>query len=201
MRKLIVSEMLTADGVMQAPGGPDEDRSDGFQYGGWQMAMEADDQQMDELKRPFHEADAFLLGRTTYDNFADYWPKHVDIEPFGQAFNKHPKYVVSRTLSEPLSWQGSNLISDNVVDRIRELKEGEGQAIAVIGSGELVQTLLANDLVDELQVFVFPLVLGTGKKLFREGLPPLNLELLDSSTSSGYGSLWLKYRPRVKLTS
>ena len=200
MRKIIVSEMLTADGVMQGPGGPDEDRSFGFEFGGWQMQQEADEGQMRELQRPFHEADAFLLGRRTYEIFAGYWPDHREIEPFGAAFNDNPKYVVSTTLPEPLEWQGSTLISTNVVDRIRELKRREGAAIAVIGSGELVQTLLANDLVDELQVFVFPLVLGTGKRLFREGLPPLDLELLESSVSE-FGSLWLKYRPTVKLTS
>jgi len=198
VRKIIVSEMLTADGVMQGPGGPDEDRSGGFEYGGWQMNEEADEQQMRELQRPFLESDAYLLGRKTYENFAGYWPHHREIEPFGPAFNDQPKYVVSTTLAEPLGWRGSTLISADVVDRIRDLKEAEGAAITVIGSGELVQTLLANDLVDELQVFVFPLVLGTGKKLFREGLPPLRLELLDSSISQ-HGSLWLKYRPSVKL--
>jgi dihydrofolate reductase len=161
--------------------------------------VDADEFQMGQLRRPFLEADAYLLGRRTYEIFADYWPHHMEIEPFGPAFNAHPKYVVSRTLSEPLGWQGSTLIKGDVVESIRNLKSTDGGAIAVIGSGELVQTLLANDLVDELQVFVFPLVLGTGKKLFREGLAPLNLEPLDSSISE-FGSIWLKYRPTVKLT-
>jgi dihydrofolate reductase len=198
MRRIIVSEMLTADGVMQGPGGPDEDRSGGFEHGGWQAAMEADEFQIKQLQRPFLEADAFLLGRKTYEIFAGYWPHHPDIEPFGRAFNEHPKHVVSRTLSEPLGWRGSSLIGDEVVERVRDLKHRDGGAIAVIGSGELVQTLLANDLVDELQLFVFPVVLGTGKRLFREGLPALNLEPLGSSISE-FGSIWLKYRPTLKL--
>jgi len=201
VRKIVVQEMLTADGVMQGPGGPDEDRSDGFEYGGWQGAYEMDEDQFQKLADGITDADAFLLGRRTYDIFAGYWPNQADDFSFAKVMNSRPKYVVSRSLSEPLAWQNALLVQGDVVKGIRELKnQGSGQ-ITVIGSGELVQTLLANDLADELSLFVSPLVLATGKKLFRDGLPWLNLELLDSLTSAQYGSQWLRFRPTVKMSS
>lgn len=197
MRKIVVSEFLTADGVMQGPGDPDEDREGGFEHGGWQRAFEFDDAQLQKIGQGMQESDAYLFGRKTYEIFARHWPNQPDSDPFAAVLNPRPKYVVSRTLTEPLSWQNSVLINDDAVARIRELKSQEGGTISVLGSGELVQTLLANDLVDELSLFVHPLVLGSGKRLFREGLPPLSLEVAESATAND-GTLSLTYRPSIK---
>jgi dihydrofolate reductase len=194
MRKIVVSEFLTADGVMQGPGDADEDREGGFEHGGWQRAFEFDDDQMQKIGQGMQETDAYLFGRKTYEIFARHWPNQPDTDPFASVLNPRPKYVVSRTLSEPLPWQNSTLINDNAIERIRDLKQQDGGAISVLGSGELVQALLENDLVDELSLFVHPLVLGSGKRLFREGLPPLKLELTDSSIAKD-GTLSLSYRP------
>ncbi len=197
MRKIVVSEFLTADGVMQGPGDPNEDPEGGFSYGGWQRAFQFDDAQMQKIGQGMQESDAYLFGRKTYEIFARHWPNQPDSDPFAAVLNPRPKYVVSRTLSEPLSWRNSSLISDNAVEQIRDLKSQAGGAISVLGSGDLVQTLLANELVDELSVFVHPIVLGTGKRLFREGLPPLKLELTDSSVAKD-GTLTLTYRPSLR---
>src|SRR4029453_9671725 len=135
MRRIVVSEFLTMDGVMQAPGGPDEDRDGGFPYGGWQMQYGFDDKQMSKIGKDMQATDAYLLGRRTYDIFAAYWPTQPDPNKWESSLNPRPKYVVSQTLSEPLSWQNSSLIKDNVVSSIRELKDQEGGDISVLGSG------------------------------------------------------------------
>ena len=198
MRKIVAQEFLTADGIMQAPGGPEEDPSDGFPYGGWQREVETDEDQFQKLADGITDADGYLLGRRTYDIFAGFWPNQTADFSFAEPLNTRPKYIASRTLAEPLSWQNSSLIKGDVVEGVRELKtQGDGQ-ITVIGSGGLVQTLLEHDLIDELSLFVSPLVLATGKRVFREGLPWINLELLDSITSRQYGSQWFLYKPTVK---
>ncbi len=194
MRKIVVTEFLTMDGVMQAPGGPDEDRDGGFPYGGWQMEYGYDDAQIQKRGEAIESTDAYLLGRRTYEIFASYWPHQPDTNKWAAILNPRPKYVVSRTVSEPLSWQNSTLINDDVVGRIRALKEQPGGDIAVLGSGNLVQTLIENDLVDELAVTIYPLILGAGKRLFREELDARKFELVDLLPGKS-GGVMLTYRP------
>lgn len=164
MRKIIVLSFISLDGVMQAPGGPEEDTSGGFKYGGWtfpyfdEFAGKVMDKQMS--KRQYD----LLLGRKTYDIFAGYWPKHETQEP-GPGFNKATKYVVSHS-DIALPWEKSILIKDNVVDAIKKLKSSEGPELQIHGSGNFIQTLLQNDLIDEMWLKIFPLTLGLGKKLF-----------------------------------
>jgi dihydrofolate reductase len=176
MRKIVVLTMITLDGVMQAPGGPGEDTSGGFNYGGWTVPY-ADESLLgtisEELSVPFD----MLLGRKTYEIFAPYWSKQTS--PIGDPFNKAKKYVVS---DEPvnLTWKESILIQTDVVAKIKALKEEDGPILQVHGSGVLVQTLLKNDLVDELNLRIFPVTIGTGQRLFAEGTIPAAFELIDS---------------------
>jgi dihydrofolate reductase len=193
MPKLIVSEFLTLDGVMQAPGDPNEDRSGGFDRGGWQLAY-FDDVFGKVMMDGFAAVGGFLLGRLTYSNFAAHWPKQPADDPLAATFNALPKYVVSNTLTEPLAWQNSTLITGDVPARIAALRAEPGKDIQVIGSGELVQTLVAHDLVDEYALMIHPLVLGKGKRLFRDGSVPTNLRLVDSITTTT-GVLILTYAP------
>jgi dihydrofolate reductase len=193
MPRLIVSEFLTLDGVMQAPGSPTEDRSDGFDQGGWQLDY-FDDIFANAMMEGFAATGGFLLGRLTYENFAAHWPNQPADDPLAGTFNDLPKYVVSTSLTEPLAWQNSTLIQGDLPTRITALKQGTGKDIQVIGSGELVQTLIAHDLVDEYRLLIHPLLLGNGKRLFREGNEPVRLRLVDSKTS-GKGVLILTYVP------
>jgi dihydrofolate reductase len=192
MRKLTVSEFVSLDGVMQAPGGADEDTEDGFQHGGWQMAY-FDDVAGERIGASMAQTGAFLLGRRTYEIFASYWPTQPDDDPFAKILNGLPKYVASTTLAEPLSWQNSTLLQGDVAKAVAELKEGEGGNIVVLGSGGLVQTLYENDLVDEYALMIHPIVLGSGKKLFRE-VPRKPLKLADSVTTST-GVVMATYMP------
>jgi dihydrofolate reductase len=191
MARIVVSEFLSLDGVMQAPGGEDEDRSGGFEHGGWQGAF-FDDAAGQAISEVMAKTDGFLLGRKTYDIFAGYWPTAKD-EPAEQ-LNSQPKYVVSTTLEEPLEWNNSSLIKDDVPNQLAKLKELPGRDILVFGSGDLVQTLMEHDLVDEYRLQVYPLVLGSGKRLFRDGNPKTGLRLVDS-TISDTGTLIVTYAP------
>ena len=193
MRKLVVSEFLTLDGVMQAPGDPNEDRRCGFEHGGWQLAY-FDDAFGQFVMEGFAESGAFLLGRLTYENFAAFWPNQPADDPVAGPMNETPKFVVSTSLSEPLSWQNSTLIRDDVGGAVRRIKSGDGKDIQVIGSGQLVQTLIREQLVDEYHLMVHPIVLGTGKRLFRDDTTLSRLELIDSRPTSK-GVLLLRYRP------
>ena len=192
MRKLVVAEFVSLDGVMQAPGGEDEDREGGFEYGGWQMGYN-DDVSGERIAGSMTQTGAFLLGRKTYDIFAAYWPTQSDDNPFAKILNGLPKYVASTTLSEPLAWQGSTLLQGDVAKAVAELKEGDGGNIVVLGSGGLVQTLYENDLVDEFSLMIIPIVLGSGKTLFRD-VPKKPLKLADSVTTST-GVLMTTYVP------
>ncbi|HSX58327.1 MAG TPA: dihydrofolate reductase family protein [Candidatus Saccharimonadales bacterium] len=184
MRKIIVLSFITLDGVMQAPGGPEEDTSSGFKYGGWQ-APYADDSSMQGMTKQLSVPFDLLLGRKTYDIFASYWPNHPEIKFVATPFNKCTKYVVSHSQIE-LPWENSELITGDVVAKLKELKEGEGPMLQVHGSGNMIQTLLKNDLVDELWLKTFPLTLGSGKKLFDDGTIPAAFTLTESNvTSSG----------------
>ncbi|HSH92738.1 MAG TPA: dihydrofolate reductase family protein [Roseimicrobium sp.] len=192
MRTIIAITQVTLDGVMQAPGGPEEDPSNGFTHGGWAMKFKDDDSGRALGEIIGGEFD-LLLGRRTYDIWASYWPHHGD-NPIGKAFNRATKYVVTRGL-DPLDWEKSQRIGGDVADELRRLKASEGPALHVWGSGELLQTLMAADLIDEHRLWVFPLVLGQGKRLFGNGLPPRRLRLIETrSTPSGV--LINTYRPK-----
>ena len=166
MRKLIVSEFLSLDGVMQAPGGADEDTEGGFRYGGWTMSYWHDD-----IGNAFgafmQDVDAFLLGRKTYVIHANAFEPMKPGDPFGDLMNPPAKYVVSKTLEKPI-WRNTTIIRDNVVEAVRKLKAAPGKNILTDGSHELVHTLLKHDLVDELHLLLYPLILGGGKRLLPE---------------------------------
>lgn len=175
MRKIKVLTFLTLDGVMQAPGGPEEDTSGDFKYGGWIVPYfdEFGGQVMaEQMGKPFD----LLLGRKTYEIFASYWPQHNN--DVGIRLNKAKKYVASRTLKN-LEWNNSELLKNDIVDEIKKLKTGDGPELQVHGSGNLIQTLLKNDLVDELLLKIFPITLGKGKRLFAEGTIPVAFTLYD----------------------
>jgi dihydrofolate reductase len=193
MRKVIVSEFLTLDGVMQAPGDRNEDRSGGFDHGGWQLDY-FDDTLGSAVMEVLGVTGGFLLGRRTYEIFAAHWPNQPADDPLAGTFNELPKYVVSTTLTEPLAWQNSTLVRGDVAAEIAALKEQPGEAIQVIGSGELVQTLIRHDLIDEYRLMIHPLVLGSGRRLFREELPLVRLRLVDSKPTST-GVLIATYAP------
>jgi dihydrofolate reductase len=178
MRKIIVLEFITLDGVMQAPGGPEEDTSGGFKYGGWTVPYfdEFAGQIMGEqMKQP----NSLLLGRKTFEIFASYWPQHASDWP---GINEATKYVVSDTLTKT-EWENSIVISGYVVEEIKKLKAQDGPDLKVWGSGNFVQTLLKHDLVDELLLKIFPVTLGSGKRLFAEGTIPAAFKLTDSKVS------------------
>jgi dihydrofolate reductase len=180
MGELTITTFLTLDGVMQAPGGPGEDPSGGFpdSYSGWVFRY-ADDDFGDTMAEIFSKADAFLLGRVTYDIFAAYWPKVTDpADPIAGALNSLPKYVASRTRSA-FSWNGTGLVRD-VAREVPDLKRRFARELQVHGSGGLAQTLIKNDLIDEYRLLTFPVVLGTGKRLFGAGVVPASLVLVSS---------------------
>ena len=181
MRKLIVNSFLTLDGVMQAPGGPEEDTSGGFTHGGW-LVNYWDDRiaaVMDEIMgKPFD----LVLGRKTYEIFAAYWP-HASEEQGAKPLNDATKHVASRTLTS-LEWQNSVLIEGDVVEAVRGLKRQDGPELQVHGSANLLQTLIGSDLIDEYHLCTFPVVVGSGKRLFDEGAVPAALKLVDSITST-----------------
>lgn len=178
MRKLAVVEYVTADGVLQGPSDPDEDTEGGFEHGGWGSPY-SDEIFYDKAMEALAVTTAYLMGRRTYQLMASYWPYQPDENPLAVYFNGTPKYVVSRTNPE-LNWEGSQLLpSFDVPAAVRELKsEGEG-VISLLGSSVLLSTLTENDLVDEYRLFVHPLVLGSGKRLFREVRRPMRLHLVD----------------------
>ena len=181
--KLTVTTFLSLDGTMQGPGAPEEDRTGGFEQGGW-MATLFDDDLGAQMDRWFARADAFLLGRRTYEIFAGYWPQVTDPgDAVAQALNRRPKFVASRTLSE-VGWEGAELIEGDVAAFVRELKQHDGDELQVHGSGVLVQTLLAEGLVDELRLLTFPVLVGSGRRLFADGTRPTSLRLLRTQTTS-----------------
>jgi dihydrofolate reductase len=194
MRKLVTTTFVTLDGIMQAPGGPEEDESSGFKSGGWSVNYwdTTLDQAMDEIfaKRP-----ELLLGRKTYEIFAAYWP-HSD-EPGADDLNNAKKYVVSRTLDK-VDWNNSTLIKGDVVSEINRLKALDGPELQVHGSGNLIQTLLKHNLIDEMHVLIFPVAIGNGKRLFGEGTNPSDFKLVDSRISST-GVIIATYEQRGEL--
>jgi dihydrofolate reductase len=178
MRKIIVLSMVSLDGILQAPGGPEEDTSGGFKYGGWTVPYSDDivgNVIREQMKQPFN----LLLGRKTFEIWAAYWPKHESVWP---GINETAKYVVSNTLTKT-DWENSLIINGQVVEEIKKLKMQDGPNLHVYGSGNLIQTLLKHDLVDEFWLKTFPVILGSGKRLFSEVINPGALELIDSKIS------------------
>lgn len=193
MRKIIVLTFISLDGVMQAPGGPKEDTSGGFKYGGWTVPYFDDfaGKIMEEqMKQPFN----LLLGRKTFEIFASYWPEHESNWP---GINHATKYVVSNTIREH-EWQNSEFVSGDVVAKIKKLKVQAGPDLQVWGSGNLVQTLLKHDLVDEFRLKIFPITLGPGKRLFAEGTIPAAFKLTDSKVSPR-GVIFANYKRAGKV--
>src|SRR5437667_10345891 len=182
MRNIIAITQVTLDGVMQSPGGPEEDPRNGFTQGGWAMPF-LDDALNQAIGETIAGEFDMLFGRRTYEIFAAYWPNHRG--PIAKAFNKATKYVVTRSLDQ-LDWATSLHIAGDVVDEVRGLKASDGPALHIWGSSELLQTLIAAELVDEYRIWVFPLVLGEGKRLFESSVPPRGLTLVETrSTPKG----------------
>ncbi|HEV2751876.1 MAG TPA: dihydrofolate reductase family protein [Gemmatimonadales bacterium] len=196
MRKIIAITQLSVDGVMQGPGGPEEDPTNGFTHGGWAMPF-GDDALVQVIDETIAGEFAMLLGRRTYEIFASYWPKQSG--SIAKAFNKATKYVVTRTL-DPLDWKDSQRIGGHVVEEVRRLKASDGPAFHIWGSSELLQALIAADLVDEYRMWVAPVVLGTGKRLFASGVPPRGLSLV-ATRSTPRGVLVNTYRPAGPLAN
>jgi dihydrofolate reductase len=191
MRPLVVTTFVTLDGVMQAPGGPGEDPSGGFSYEGW-LVPHFDDAIGEQVTTWFTGAQDFLLGRTTYDIFYASWPKMISDDPVSQGLNFKKKYVVSRTLTS-VEWETAELLQGDVGDAVRKLKAEDGGELQVHGSAGLIQTLLKEDLIDELRLIVFPVVLGEGKRLFGDGAVPRTWRLT-SHAVSGSGALMAAYQ-------
>jgi len=184
MRKVIADEWMTLDGVIQAPGQANEDTAGGFQHGGWHVGY-FDDLAQRWVVESVVKAGGFLLGRRTYEIFAAHWPNASEAEQvLAEPLNTKPKYVASRTLAEPLAWQNSTVLQDDVGEAVAALKQEDGQDLHVIGSSELVQTLVAHDLVDEFRVMIDPVVVGGGKRLFRDDGALRPLRLLDSQMTT-----------------
>ena len=193
MRKLVAVEFLSLDGVYQAPGHPEEDREGGFAHGGWQMPYADDDAFMKMAVEGMQQTDANLFGRKTYEIMAAFWPTAPADDPFAKHLNSVRKYVASRTLKDP-TWENSTVLEGDVPTAVAELKEGPGKNISILGSGELVRSLMADDLIDEYQLIVSPIVLGSGKKLFGPSDEVKKLALVDAVTTKT-GSQLLTYRP------
>lgn len=180
---------------MQAPGGPEEDSSTGFQYGGWSVPL-FDEGMLATVEAGMQQPFDLLLGRKTYDIFAAHWP-FKENDPIADAFNKATKYVATRTLTAG-TWAGTELLKDDVVAQLKAIKQSPGKDLQVWGSSELLQTLIQHHLVDEFNLMIFPVVIGGGKKLFEEGVPPTTLELV-SHRVSGTGVLVATYRAKGEL--
>lgn len=200
MRKIIITSFITMDGVLQGPGGPEEDTTGGFKWGGW-TAPYGDDTTMQEIGSIMNKPFDLLLGRFTYDIFSAYWP-YVKDNPIAAKFNSIQKFVVSGNSALELPWAGSNLITGDVVAGLKELKKQDGPDLLVHGSSRLVQTLLANGLADTLHIWIYPVTIGKGKRLFAEGTPVAEWKLVETKISST-GAILTTYEPAgdIKLGS
>ena len=193
MSRVIVINHMTLDGVMQGPGGPEEDTRGGFAHGGW--AMPGNDDVMGRvLGEGMAQGGPLLFGRWTYESFYGYWPRQTD-NPFSEVLDNARKYVASRTAEEPLPWRNSTLLKGDAVEAVARLRAQEGPDIGVLGSGELIRSLMPNGLIDEYLLMIHPLVLGTGRRLFPAAGSPFALRLLDSVTTTT-GVVIARYRPR-----
>jgi dihydrofolate reductase len=195
MRRLIANEFMSLDGVVQAPGGAEEDVSGGFRHGGWHMSYMQDERAQGWALASIVEADGFVLGRRTYEIFAAYWPSASEEEQvIAEPLNTKPKHVASTTLREPLAWQKSVLLVGDVAAAITALKQEDGGDLHVIGSAALVQSLIEHDLVDEFRLMIDPVVLGGGKRIFRDDGSLRPLRLVNSEVAST-GAILATYVP------
>ncbi len=193
MSRVVVIEHLTLDGVMQAPGRPDEDHRGGFEHGGW--ARPGNDPVMQSvMAERMGTSWSLLLGRRTYEDFAAFWPNQPEPNPFTEALNNVEKYVASTTLGEPLAWMNSTLLKGDATEAVALLKQQPGRNLVVFGSGALVQSLMRHNLVDTYVLLIHPLVLGTGRRLFAEGSPTTTLRLVDTRTTTS-GVVIATYQP------
>ncbi len=182
MRKVVVTNHLTLDGVMQAPGRPDEDRRGGFAHGGW-AAPYGDAVMGSVMGAGMAQGGALLFGRRTYEDFAAVWPNRKD-NPYTEVLNNAQKYVASTTLEEPLPWSNSTLLKGDAAEAVARLKEQPGKDLVILGSGELVQSLMRRNLVDEFTLLIYPLVLGSGRRLFPDGGAFAALRLVETVTTT-----------------
>jgi dihydrofolate reductase len=180
--RIVVVNNVTLDGVMQAPGRPDEDRRGGFEHGGWALPY-GDEVMARAMGERMAAGGVLLLGRRTYEDFYGYWPKQAD-NPFTEVLEERRKYVASTTLREPLPWRNSTLLHGDAAEAVAALKEQGDEAIGVLGSGELIRSLMRRNLIDEYVLLIHPLVLGTGRRLFGDGSPHTALRLVDSITTT-----------------
>lgn len=194
MGRLVVNTFTSLDGVMQAPGMPEEDREGGFDHGGWQVPY-FDEESGEVMTEAMAAFDALLLGRKTYEIFAGYWPYAPADDPIAVRLNEAPKYVASRTL-DSVGWKNSTLLKGDIAAEVSQLK-GRYKEVHTSGSGNLVQSLMQHNLVDQYNVWVYPVLLGSGKRLFAEGTTPTALRLVESRTF-GNGALFLSYQPTGK---
>ncbi len=192
MGKLIVNMFVTLDGVIQAPGGPEEDTVGGFKFGGWQQPL-SDEKAGQDITNHIAKGDALLLGRSTYDNFAGYWPKQAG--PIADRFNSIPKYVASRTLKK-VAWKNASILEGDLAEAVARIKK-KHKEIHTWGSSQLVPTLLEHGLVDLFDLHLYPVVLGTGKRLFAEGIVPTTFRLKESEVYPK-GAIHLRYEPAGK---
>jgi dihydrofolate reductase len=191
MRKIVVIEHVTLDGVMQAPGRPDEDDRGGFDHGGWAHAR-TDEVMGRKMGEGMGQGGPLLFGRRTYEDFFSFWPNQTD-NPHTKVLDNAEKYVASTTLKEPLPWSNSTLLEGDAAEAVAELKEQPGKDFGVLGSGQLVQSLMRRDLVDEFVLMIHPLVLGTGRRLFPDGSAFAELQLTDT-TPTTTGVVIAKYQ-------
>jgi dihydrofolate reductase len=191
MRDLVVQAFVTLDGVMQAPGGPEEDPTGGFEYGGWSVSA-WDETMMEAMGEAESEASDYVLGRKTYEIFAAHWP-HVD-DPMGEKLTTSTKYVASNTLQDA-GWANTVILSGDAPEKVRELKAADGPPLRVLGSSDLIQSLAAAGLIDEYGLWIFPVVVGKGKRIFGEDVAPAGFELGDSKISTT-GVLMTRYRKK-----
>ncbi len=196
MGKIVTFTHVTLDGVMQAPGRPEEDTRAEFGFGGWEVRY-GDEVMADVAARGMAAGSALLFGRRTYEDFYGFWPNQPQPNPFTDVLNRSQKYVASRTLSEPLPWENSSLLKGDAGESVPELKASSEEDLVVLGSGDLIETLMRHDLIDEYAVLIHPLVLGTGRRLFDEGGPAATLRLVDSKITTT-GVVIAIYRPESR---
>ena len=193
MRRVVVINNVTLDGVMQAPGRLDEDTRGGFEHGGWAVMPSSDPVIGSAMGERMAQSGGLLLGRRTYEDLLSYW--NTQESPFKEALNNAPKYVASRTLREPLPWPNSTLLEGNAADAVAVLKQEPGNDLQIMGSGELVQSLMARDLIDEYMLLIHPLVLGSGRRLFADGGAVASLRLVDGARTTSTGVVIATYQP------
>jgi dihydrofolate reductase len=181
--QIVVTNHVTLDGVMQGPNAPEEDRRGGFEHGGW-AAPNADEVMAKAMAEGIARGGSLLLGRRTYEQMASFWPHQSDDVPYAKVINERQKYVASRTLKAPLEWRNSTLLDGDAAEAVAALKERSGEDLGVLGSGDLIQTLMRRDLIDVWVILIHPLVLGAGRRLFPDGGAPASFGLTDTTTTT-----------------